>query len=132
MTPFEVAVTTEAQTGGSAVVWLIIGLVWAVFMLVAGWKMFEKAGQPGWLAIIPVVATFGLLQIVKRPLWWFILLLIPIVNIVVVVIVLIDLAHAFGKGVGMAVLLVFFTPIGYLMLGFGDAEYQLEKEPLFG
>jgi hypothetical protein len=59
-------------------------------------------------------------------------MLIPFVNFVVLIIVLLDLAKAFGKGIGTALLLILLTPIGYLLLGFGDAQYQLEEDPLFG
>ena len=59
-------------------------------------------------------------------------MLIPFVNVVVGIIVMLDLAKAFGKGVGMALVLVFLTVIGYLVLGFGSAQYRLEEDPLFG
>jgi hypothetical protein len=121
----------DAAAGGATVTFLVIGIVWAVLVLVAGWKMFEKAGQQGWVAIVPILSTFGLLKIVHRPLWWFILLLIPLVNVVVVVIMMVDLGRAFGRGLGMALLLVLLTPIGFLVLGFGDARYELQPEPLF-
>lgn len=125
--------TTAEQAAGVAVgtLFLIFGLAWAALILVAGWKMYAKAGQPGWLALIPILNVLGLLKIVKRPLWWFFLFLVPFVNIVVLIIVFIDLAASFGRGGGMAVLLVLLTPIAYLVLGFGSSEYVLEKEPLF-
>ena len=59
-------------------------------------------------------------------------MLIPFVNFVVWIIIMLDLAKAFGHGVGMALLLIFLTPIGYLVLGFGGSQYQLQKDPLFG
>ncbi|WP_223203542.1 DUF5684 domain-containing protein [Cellulomonas soli] len=127
----EITTTDATVDGGGAVVWLVVMLVWAVLILIAGWKLYVKAGESGWVAIVPVLNTFGLLKIVKRPLWWFLMLLIPIVNVVVLVIVLSDLSKAFGRGVGMTLLLLFLTPIGYLVLGFGQAQYQLQKEPLF-
>lgn len=123
--------TPDAAQAAGGVVGALIVAAWAVLILLAGWKLYEKAGQPGWVAIVPILNTFGLLKIVHRPLWWFVLLIIPVVNVVVVIILLIDLARAFGRGVGMTLLLVFLTPIGYLMLGFGDARYELEPDPLF-
>lgn len=109
-----------------------LALVWFVLVLVAGWKMYIKAGQPGWVSIIPFVNIFGLLKIVHRPWWWFLLLLIPFVNFVIWIVLMIDLANAFGHGVGLILLLVFLTPVGYVVLGFGDAVYELEPDPLFG
>lgn len=113
------------------VFWLF-WLAWLVLILVAGWKMYVKAGQQGWVSLIPILNILGLLKIVHRPWWWILLMLIPFVNFVVVIILMLDLAKAFGKGVGTALLLILLTPIGYLLLGFGDAQYQLEKDPLFG
>ena len=71
------------------------------------------------------------MKIVHRPWWWFFLLFIPFVNIVVWIIVMIDLAKAFGRGVGMTLVLIFLTGIGYLVLAFGSSTYQLEEDPLF-
>ncbi len=111
---------------------IALGLAWFALILVAGWKMYTKAAQPGWVSIIPFLNLFGLLKIVHRPLWWFVLFLIPFVNIVMLVIVMNDLSKAFGRGLGTTLLLIFLTPIGYLILGFGDDRYVLEPDPIFG
>ena len=105
---------------------------WFVFLLAAGWKMYVKAGQAGWVAIVPFVNFFGLVKIIHKPWWWFLLLFIPFVNIVIWILMYNGLSKAFGRGVGMTLLLIFFPPIGYLILGFGDDRYQLEPDPLFG
>ncbi len=110
---------------------LILIWGWFILLLVAGWQMYVKAGQKGWVAIIPLLNFFGLMKIVHRPWWWFFLLFIPFVNIVVWIIVMIDLAKAFGRGVGMTLVLIFLTGIGYLVLAFGSSTYQLEEDPLF-
>jgi hypothetical protein len=99
---------------------LLVGLVVVVSM----WFVFKKAKKPGWAAIIPIYNTLVLLEIIKRPWWWILLMFIPIVNIVVYFIVAFDLAKAFGKGGGMALLLIFLPFIGYPILGFGDAKYK--------
>lgn len=111
---------------------ITLGLAWFALILVAGWKMYTKAAQPGWVSIIPFLNVFGLLKIVHRPLWWFVLFLIPFVNVVMLVIVMNDLSKAFGRGLGTTLLLIFLTPIGYLILGFGDDRYALEPDPIFG
>ncbi len=113
-------------------VFWVFWLIWLVLILVAGWKMYVKAGQQGWVSLIPIINILGLLKIVHRPWWWILLMLIPFVNFVVGIIIMLDLAKAFGHGVGMALLLILLTPIGYLMLGFGGSQYQLQKDPLFG
>lgn len=121
----------DDSTGLLSTGFLLALLAWGAVILVAGWKLYVKAGQKGWVAIIPFLNIFGLLNIVHRPAWWFFLLLIPFVNIVVWIILMLDLAKAFGGGAGMALLLVFLTGIGYLVLGFSSSRYQLRENPLF-
>jgi hypothetical protein len=111
--------------------WLF-SLLWLILILVAGWKMYVKGGQHGWVSLIPIINILGLLKIVHRPWWWLLLMLIPFVNLVVAVIIALDLAKAFGHGIGVALLLILLTPIGYLVLGFGGSQYQLQEDRLFG
>lgn len=101
-----------------------IGLALLVLILASLWKVFSKAGKPGWAALIPFYNIYVLLQIVERPVWWIVLMLIPFVNIVFAVIVTHDLSKSFGRGVGTTLLLIFLPYIGYPLLGFGDATYQ--------
>jgi hypothetical protein len=122
------AYTTSADTsaaGGIGAAMIIFWLVIAVVSIVAMWKVYAKAGQPGWAAIIPFYNIYVLLKIVGRPGWWLLLFLIPLVNIIISLVVSIDLAKAFGKSEVFGVIaLWFFSIIGYLMLGFGDAQYK--------
>ena len=109
-------------------VWFLFWLVFAVFAIAGMWKAFVKAGKPGWAAIIPIYNTIVMIQVAGRPIWWFFLLLIPFVNIVVAVILILDVAKNFGKGVMFAIFgLILFAPIGWMMLGFGDATYKEVK-----
>lgn len=101
-------------------------IVWAIVIatVVAMWKVFVKAGKPGWAAIIPIYNVIVLLDIVGRPWWWIFLFLIPLVNIIFAIIIAIDMAKAFGKGTAFGVIGLFlFSAIGYLILGFSDAKY---------
>ena len=109
----------------------IITLIYLAIIIgvIAGmWKVFTKAGKPGWAAIVPIYNLIVLLEIVGKPLWWVILFFIPIVGIVIAILVCIELAKAFGKstgfGIGLALLGFIFIP----MLGFGDAQYQGAKQ----
>ena len=93
-------------------------------LLIAGmWKVFQKAGKPGWAAIIPIYNIIVLLQITGKPIWWLVLYFIPFVNVVVLVLVCVALARRFGKGVAFAIGLALLPFIFYPILGFGDATY---------
>jgi hypothetical protein len=101
------------------VIWIIL-----VALTIAGmWKSFEKAGQPGWAAIIPIYNIIVLLQIIGKPLWWIVLFFIPIVGFIVFILVNIKFAEKFGKGAGFGIGLSFLAFIFYPMLGFGDAQF---------
>jgi hypothetical protein len=102
---------------------LLIGLAVVVFYIACLWTIFTKAGQPGWACLVPIYNYYVLLQIVGRPWWWLLLALVPVVNIVIGIIVIVDLAKAFGKGVGFALGLLFLGFIFYPVLAFGSATY---------
>ncbi|MBL4808794.1 MAG: hypothetical protein JKY43_01895 [Phycisphaerales bacterium] len=120
--------TTLAQNnaGGAIAGLLILVIYLAILVLIfAGmWKMFVKAGQPGWGAIVPIYNVYLLLKIVGRPGWWLILFLIPIVSFVVWIVLVMDIAKSFGRGMGTAIGLFFLSFIFIPILGFGEAEYQ--------
>jgi Family of unknown function (DUF5684) len=113
----------SSDGGGSAILWLLY-VAFIVVYLVAAWIVYTKAGEEGWKALIPIYNVWVLLKIVGRPGWWLILFLIPFVNFVIWIIVSIDLAKSFGKGTGFALGLIFFAPIFYMILAFGDATYR--------
>jgi len=102
----------------------IVAILFAVLMVAAMWKVFTKAGKPGWASIIPIYNIIVLLSIAGKPTWWFILLLIPIVNLIIAILMYVALAEKFGKGGGFAMGLVFLGFIFFPILGFGGAQYQ--------
>ena len=105
--------------GAFAFFYLLIFII-----IVAGlWKIFEKAGKPGWAAIIPIYNLVVLLEIVNKPIWWIILLLIPFVNLVIAIILYHQLSLSFGQGVGMTILMILLPFVAFPMLGFGSATY---------
>ena len=101
----------------------LIVLAVVVFMIAAMWKIFEKAGQPGWAAIVPIYNMVVLLQIVGKPGWWVILMLIPFVNYVFIVWTYNMLSKSFGKDEGFTVGLVLLGIVFLPILGFGSAVY---------
>jgi hypothetical protein len=102
----------------------IIYVAIVIIVIVAYWKIFEKAGQPGWAAIIPIYNIIVLLQIVGKPIWWFILMLIPVINIIFAIWVINLLSKSFGKDVGFTIGILLLPFIFIPILGFGDAKYQ--------
>ncbi len=92
------------------------------------WRVFEKAGHPGWACIIPFYNIYILLKIAEKPGWWLLWYFIPLVNIVVAFMVMISVARNFDKDAGYGIGLMFLPFIFYPMLGLGDAEYLGERE----
>jgi hypothetical protein len=101
----------------------LIPLAVLAFYIVAGWKVFAKAGEPGWGIFVPIYNLYLVCKIAGRPEWWLILFFIPLVNVVIGLIVAMDIAKAFSKssgfGIGLWLLSFIFVPI----LGFGSAQY---------
>jgi hypothetical protein len=105
-------------------VMLLVWLAILVVVVAAGWKVFEKAGQPGWAIIIPIFNIYIILKIVGRPACWLVLYFIPVVNIVIAVIIAMDMAKSFGQSAAFGIVLLFLLcGVGYLILAFGTARY---------
>ena len=105
--------------GAFMLVWLAVVAV----SIASLWKLFTKAGQPGWAGIVPIYNIIVLLTIVGRPIWWITLFCVPFVNFIVLIIVFIDLAKSFGKDLGFAIGMVLLSFIFLPMLAFGDSQY---------
>jgi len=109
---------------GQSILGVALPLVFALFYLYVGWRLFEKAGKAGWKVLIPVYNLVVACRIAGRPGWWVVLFLIPVVNLLPAVLVPIDIAKSFGKGTGFGVGLILLGFIFYPVLAFGDATYQ--------
>lgn len=110
--------------GSVGILFLVFWLAVIVFYIYVGWRIFEKADQPGWAAIIPIYNLVVVLRIIGRPMWWILLLLIPIINIFAAAIISIDLAKSFGKGTGFGIGLWLLGFIFGPILAFGNATYE--------
>ncbi|MES2622805.1 MAG: DUF5684 domain-containing protein [Patescibacteria group bacterium] len=109
-----------------------VGLIFALIILIniiAFWKIFTKAGKPGWASIIPVYNMVVMLEIAKKPIWWVILMFIPVVNVVVGIVLTIELAKAFGKEVGFTIGLVILPIIFFPIMAFDDSKYIYGDTP---
>jgi ABC-type sulfate transport system permease subunit len=114
---------TPAPAGPGPVFWIIYSAV--IILLIASiWKVFSKAGQPGWASIIPIYNVYIMCKVAGRPGWWVLLMLIPLVNVIIGIILNVDISKGFGKGVGFAIGMIFLPFIFWPILGFGSAQYQ--------
>jgi hypothetical protein len=103
---------------------VIVYVVLLAVMIASMWKVFTKAGEPGWAAIVPIYNLIVMLKIAGKPTWWVILFLIPCVGVVASIMVSISIAKSFGKDAGFGLGMAFLGFIFYPILAFGDARYQ--------
>ncbi|MDA3799725.1 MAG: DUF5684 domain-containing protein [Kiritimatiellae bacterium] len=124
----EMTITMDpAATAAGAGIGLFTFALWVamvVFYIIVMWKIFVKAGQPGWASIIPIYNVYVMIKIAGKPGWWLLLFFIPFVNIIIGILVLISFAEKFGKGIGFVLGLIFLSPIFYAILAFDSSEYQ--------
>lgn len=105
----------------------VITAVVTILLVVAYWRIFEKAGEPGWKSIIPLYSSYTLCKLVFSSGWFFLLELIPVVGFVVRVVRRYRLSRAFGHGVGFTLGLIFLPNIFTLILGFNKDEFHAEN-----
>ena len=110
---------TQQLSPGAIIAIIAIG----IFYLFCMWKVYQKAGQPGWAAIIPIYNIYILTKITGKPGYWTILCLIPLVNIVFLVWLTNLLSKSFGKDEGFTIGLLLLGFIFYPILAFGSAKY---------
>ena len=116
--------TSTTYGSVNATAYIITSIIVSILLIIAFWKIFAKAGEPGWKSIIPIYNLYIFCKITWGKGWMWILWVIPCVGFVFEIITMIKLAKAFGKGTGFAIGLIFLPNIFTLILGFGDAQYQ--------
>jgi hypothetical protein len=102
---------------------IIFILAVVIFLIAAMWKVFEKAGQPGWAAIIPIYNIYIMTKIAGKPGIWTLWCCIPIVNYVFIIWLYNMISKSFGKTEGFTAGLVLLGIIFWPILGFGPAKY---------
>lgn len=114
----------EYEASAEMPVWgIILLLAFFVFIIAAMWKVFVKAGQPGWAAIIPIYNIYIMTKIAGKPGYWTILCLIPILNFIFMIWLYNMISKSFGKDEGFTAGLVILGLIFWPILGFGSAKY---------
>jgi hypothetical protein len=108
---------------GFQFVFLVFWLAIVIFLVAAQWRVYTKAGQPGWACIIPIYNIYIMTKIAGKPGIWTLWCLIPLVNIVFVIWLYNIVSKSFGKDEGFTIGLVIFGFIFWPILGFGSAKY---------
>ncbi|MBC7764658.1 hypothetical protein H7Y29_02995 [Microbacteriaceae bacterium] len=102
----------------------LIGII--VLLVTAMWKLYAKAGKPGWTSIVPFYNTYIMVELAGRPVWWFaVILLVPFVGTVLSLIVIIDFVKAYGKSTGYGVLSWFFPYITFPIMAFDKNTHYI-------
>ncbi|MGB5361072.1 MAG: signal peptidase I [Eudoraea sp.] len=89
--------------------WIIFILVIQVIHFLGTWKLYIKAGRKPWEAAIPVYNAIVLMQIIRRPKWWVILLFIPIINLLMFPVIWVETIRSFGRNSLLETWLVILT-----------------------
>jgi hypothetical protein len=104
---------------------IYIGII--VLMISSIWKVFTKANQPGWAAIVPIYNIIIMLEVAKKPTWWVAMYFIPIANFVFMIMTLNGISKNFGKDEGFTVGMVLLGVVFWPILAFGNAQYVDNK-----
>ena len=104
---------------------IYIGII--VLMITSVWKVFTKANQPGWAAIVPIYNIIIMLEVAKKPTWWVAMYFIPIANFIFMIMTLNGISKNFGKDEGFTVGMVLLGIVFWPILAFGNAQYVDNK-----
>jgi hypothetical protein len=107
-----------AAFGISMLIFLVLILALVVLMVASNWKLFEKAGKPGWAAIVPIYNTITMLEIAGKPIYWIGLMMIPYIGIIWGIWTLNVFVKSFGKSSGYALGVIFLPFIFLPMMAF--------------
>ncbi|MCK9291736.1 MAG: signal peptidase I [Bacteroidales bacterium] len=92
---------------------------------VFAWKLFIKAGVQGFHTLIPFWNLYMFLKIIKKPLWWYIFIIIPFINIFVYMLMIIELIRCFGhEKLWQQLLAVLFPVVYFPYLSIQNIDYQ--------
>ncbi|AZA82961.1 hypothetical protein C1637_17535 [Chryseobacterium lactis] len=121
----------SAAAAGFGIGTMIVSLFFYIFYAYCVYRIFQKAGrQDAWAAFIPIYNTIVLLEIVKKPIWWIILLCIPLVNIFIIWVLNDRLAKGFSKETPLYTILLFFLGFIFIpVLGLGSDTFDSKRIP---
>ena len=91
--------------------WLLFILAIQVLHFLGTFRLYQKAGRKSWEALVPVYNAIVLMQIIRRPKWWVILLFVPIVNLMMFPVIWVETLRSFGRNRSI------YTLLGIITLG---------------
>ena len=109
---------TNAHSAGIiAVVYLVTFLLFTLPSLITTWRLYKKAGQPGWAAIVPIYSNLIQLQIAKMPTWYVVLLFVPLVNFVIDIMIIVNFAKQYNRKLGFWLAYIFLPIVAVFLVG---------------
>mgnify|MGYP000071290673 CR=1 FL=1 len=124
--------TTSGLTGALAAMGLffwVLSMALSILMIISLWKIFKKAGKPGWASIIPIYNIYIMCEIAEKE-WWYVLLsCVPFANIYAMVVLYNGMAKRFGKSGGFVAGMILLPVIFFPMLAFGKDAAIVNNQP---
>ncbi len=124
--------TSSGLTGAIAAMGLffwILSMALGVLKIVSLWKIFKKAGKPGWASIVPIYNIYIMCEIAEKEWWYILLLCVPFVNIYAIIVLYNGMAKKFGKGGGFVVGMILLPVVFFPMLAFGKDATIVNNQP---
>ena len=124
--------TTSGLTGALAAMGLffwILSMALSILMIVSLWKIFKKAGKPGWASIIPIYNIYIMCEIAEKE-WWYVLLsFVPFANIDAMIVLYNGMAKRFGKSGGFVAGMILLPVVFFPMIAFGKDAAIVNNQP---
>lgn len=108
--------------------WLLFLLLIQVVHFLGTFRLYQKAGRKSWEALVPVYNAVVLMQIIRRPKWWVILLFVPIVNLMMFPVVWVETLRSFGRNRSIDTLLGILTLGLYIFIPNFDSKTTYDKD----
>jgi len=130
----------------------LVGLLLVIWFVICCWRIFKKAGEKSWKALIPIYSTYTLFQIAWKPMMFWVVVVISLLgltlfntgigflevlsalltgaSILIWIILTYKLSKSFGHGDGFTIGLILLAPIFYGILAFGKSDYIGNKAAL--
>ncbi len=110
-------------------IFAILTVLFFVLTIIGLWKLFEKAGTPGWVILIPFYNFYVWLKIIKKPIWWYIFIIIPFINVFTVMLMVVELVKCFKKFGLVEQAVSVLAPFLYLpYIGFNKKDEYLHPD----